>query len=235
MASEKGLAYQLDWGDQTMNPPPPPPPRVRRPPLTPPPPLSALPPPPPPPLPLAAPRAVKARLGSGPGRAGRRSASLPPPTRPRGLRGALALALDLRPGARRGCGGAEPERRRSLRPRGCGLGLSRQGGLARPHAAPPPVSPRRLHPQGRANPQRRLHAYGHGSRGRPSSCGLSRRPTDPRALACPRRAASERWGPEEAFSLEAAVSSGLKMRPAGSGERCQPTARSGEAAGAAQA
>lgn len=173
MASEKGLAYQLDWGDQTMNPPPPSPPRVRRPPLTPPPPLSAL--PPPPPLPLAAPRAVKERLGSAGRRAGpsgqaqceppaahqaARPARRPRP-RPR-PRSAPSRAAGESGGARRGARGRGARAPQVPAAGGCGPGLSLQGGLARPHAAPPPVSPRRLHPQGRANPQRRLHAYGNG-------------------------------------------------------------------------
>ena len=67
---------------------------------------------------------------------GRRSASFPPPTRPRSLRGpSPSPRAQARAGA---CGGAKPERGRSRRPRGRGPGLSREAGLAQPHAAPPP-------------------------------------------------------------------------------------------------
>lgn len=184
-----------------MSPPPPSPPRARRPPLPPPPPLSVLPPPPPPP---AAAGAVKPRPGSAGRRAGpsgQAQCELPAPP---GRAACAAPAPSPRAQARTG---GRWRRAGSRRPRGCGPGLSPQGGLARPHAAPPPVSPRRLHPEGRENPRRRLH-----------SCGLSRRPADPPALACPRRAAGERPGLDEAFGLEAAASSG---------QRCPPSARSG--------
>lgn len=231
-----------------MNPPPPSPPRVRRPPLTPPPPLSALP-PPPPPLPLAAPRAVKERLGSAGWRAGpsgqaqceppaahqaARPARRPRP-RPR-PRSAPSRAAGEGGGARRGArgrGARAPQVPAAARVR---TGPVPAGGpRAAPRGAPsckpaPSASPGTREPAAAA---RLLRQWGAAGAHPPAAF-----PADPLtlpALACPRRAASERWGLEEAFSLEAAVSSGLKMRPAGSGERCQPTARSGEAAGAAQA
>lgn len=101
MASEKGLAYQLDWGDRTMSPPPPALPSARRPPLPPPPPSSAL--PPPPLLPLPARGAVKERLGS----AGRQA----------GAERAGAVRASRRPPGRAACAAPRPRPRPRPAPR----------------------------------------------------------------------------------------------------------------------
>lgn len=121
--------------------------------------------------------AVGERGATGRGPAGRRSARLPPPTRP-----ARPLALILpRAQARAGgrwrraagrAGTRNPGAACPRRPRGRGRGGSREGGLAQSRTAPPPSlrlgagEPRALSSPptapGRANPQRTFHSSGHG-------------------------------------------------------------------------
>lgn len=246
MASEKGLAYQLDWGDRTMSPPPPSLPSARRPPLPPPPPLSAL---PPPPLPRPAPRAVKERLGSAGRRAGAaRAGAVLASRRPAG-RSARALTSPrsrARAGGRwrRAAGCAGPQRGQV---RAAGRAGTRPGPGGRPPAAPPPPAPaaraaraRPLPPPGRAKPPRTCRSWGDGQPPAPhhprALCG---RPADLPTPSCPRRAAGERPGRAEASSLEANRPRGLQV-PLGWSwaavhATCPLGGLHGEAAGAAQA
>lgn len=246
MASEKGLAYQLDWGDRTMSPPPPSLPLVCRPPPPPPPTLSAL---PPPLLPLPAPRAVKERLETAGRRAGAARAgavaSFPPPTRPRGLRGALALALALvlapRPGARwgkveargRACGDAEPEHRVTGGLEGGDLACPGRVASGGPTRRPVPA------PAARA-PQKRALGPSWAVRTPSGFCTLAvgsrRLPTLLRPLSAdpltsdPHVHAS---GGQRAFGGQASpwvsrqpCPRGRRVRRAGPGARCPPTALS---------
>lgn len=171
MASEKGLAYQLDWGDRTMSPPPPALPSARRPPLPPPPPppSSAL----PPPLPLPARGAVKERLGSAGRQAGaERAGAVRASRRPPGRAPCAAPRPRPRPAPRRARRGVRGRGTRAWQVPAAARAGTRPVPGGRPRAAPrgalsPPSArvPRARAlclPRARATPQRTFHSFGHG-------------------------------------------------------------------------